>query len=97
MIVIEMREAAYDKAFELLDEIKELGKKKRSIICELEEAMYECYEASKDDDESEESKSDMEFRRRSGMRHYDEDDYMHGYRSSRDMRMRGNRSGRYSY
>lgn len=104
MIVIEMREAAYDKAFELLDEIKDLGKKKKMAICELEDAIWECYEASKDketESDPEEEKTDMEYRmRRRGMRdHMYHDDY-----DDDDMRMRGYRrnrgyyrSGRYSY
>lgn len=110
MVIIEMREAAYDKAFGLLDEIKDLGKKKKMAICELEDAIWECYEASKDketESDSEEDNTDMEYRRRSGMRrrsmreHMYDDDYedddmrMRGYRRSRGMR--GYRSGRYSY
>lgn len=108
MVMIEMREAAYDTAFDLLDELKELGKKKKIALCELEDAIWECYEASKDK-ESEESKdgtTDMEYRRRRGMRrgmrheypsYYDEedDDMRKGYRSHRGMR--GYRSERYSY
>lgn len=123
MIVIEMREAAYEKAFGLLDEIKDLGKKKRMVLCELEDTLYECYDASKDKESDEyeedyetpeigEESSDIDFRRRGGyrsgmrMRHgmrdyeYDaeEDSRMRGYRSGRSgMRMRRNRSGRYSY
>lgn len=79
MVVIEMREAAYDKAFSLLEEIKDLGKKKKMAICELEDAIYECYEASKDKESDEreedpeapewdEESSDIDFRRRSGYR-----------------------------
>ena len=55
MIVIEMREAAYDKLFDLVDEVKELDKQKRMVMCELEEAAYDCYEASKSDDEYEDT------------------------------------------
>lgn len=110
MVIIEMREAAYDKAFGLLEEIKDLGKKKKMAICELEDAIWECYEASKDketESDSEEDNTDMEYRRRGGMRrrsmreHMYDDDYedddmrMRGYRRSRGMR--GYRSGRYSY
>lgn len=54
MIVFEMREAAYNKLFGLVDEVKELDKKRRMIICELEEAVYDCYEASKSEDEYDE-------------------------------------------
>lgn len=100
-----MREAAYDKAFDLLEEIKDLGKKKRMALCELEDAMYECYEASKDKEEDsserEETVSDMDYRKSRRMRYehpeheYDDDTYLHDYRR-RGMRMRS-RQGRYSY
>lgn len=100
MMIIEMREAAYDKAFGLLDEIKDLGKKKRMVLCELEDAIYECYEASKDSKEEyeeytpeseSETASDMDYRRRnayrSAMRHN-----MHEYDDEdEDMQMRGYR------
>ena len=107
MIVIEMREAAYDTAFELLDEIKDLGKKKKMALCELEDALWECYEASKDkeSDDEKDGTTEMEYRRRRGMRHEypsyfdedeDEDDMkMRAYRRRRGMR--NYRSGRYSY
>lgn len=100
MVIIEMREAAYDKAFSLLEEIKDLGKKKKMVLCELEDTLYECYEASKDKETSEydddyegseenEESSDIDFRRRggyrSGMRMHDIED---------GMQMRGYRSGR---
>lgn len=77
MVMIEMREAAYDKAFGLVDEIKDLDKKKRMVLCALEDALYDCYEASKDDESEEEYESEdmtedeMKFRNRgyrSGMR-----------------------------
>lgn len=107
MIVIEMREAAYDKAFELLDEIKDLGKKKKMAICELEDAIWECYEASKDketESDPEEEKTDMEYRMRGGMRRRSMRDHMYHDDYDDDMRMRGYRgnrgyyrSGRYSY
>ena len=100
-MIIEMREAAYDKAFSLLDEIKDLGKKKKMALCELEDAIYECYEASKDkgDDEYEEEtpewedeSSDIDFRGRRGMRR------MRGMRhdemDDESMQMRGYRSSR---
>lgn len=84
-----MREAAYEKAFGLLDEIKDLGKKKKMILCELEDTLYECYEASKDKESGEyeedyespemgEESSDIEFRRRRG--------YRSGMRMRRGMR-----------
>ena len=110
MVVIEMREAAYDKVFELLEEVKDLGKEKKMTICKLEDAIWDCYEASKDkddeydthDSESEKTVSEMDYRRRRGMRHgsyedYEDDDRMYGYRRRGGMRMRGSRYGRYSY
>ena len=103
MVVIEMREAAYDKAFSLLEEIKDLGKKKKMALCELEDAIYECYEASRNkDDEHEEDyessdsdeSSEIDFRRRSGyrsgMRHYRDEEYD----PEDDMRTYGYRSRR---
>lgn len=77
MIVIEMREAAYEKAFGLIDEIKDLSKKKHMILCELEDAIYECYESSKQDDDyeydedeykNEDGESELNLRRSRGMR-----------------------------
>lgn len=73
-MVIEMREAAYNKVFDLLDEVKDLGKKKKLVLCELEDAIYECYESSKeeyesmDDEQYEDDDTDMNFRRYRGMR-----------------------------
>ena len=55
MVVIEMRDAAYDTAFELLEEAKHNAKKTKLTLCELEDAMYDCYEASKDEQEMYES------------------------------------------
>lgn len=77
---IKMREAAYEKAFELLDEAKELNKQKKMVLCELEDAIYDCYEASKDKENEEyedrdgfdipgdDEESEMDFRGRNGSR-----------------------------
>ncbi|WP_173431802.1 hypothetical protein [Sharpea azabuensis] len=54
-----MRDAAYNKLFGLVDEVKELDKKKRIVMCELEEAVYDCYEASKNDEDYEEGDEDL--------------------------------------
>ena len=51
MMVIEMRDNAYDTAFELLDEAKHSAKKTKLTLCELEDAMYDCYEATKEGNE----------------------------------------------
>ena len=75
MMVIELRKAAQDKAFDVLDEIKELGHQKKALLCELEDVLYECFESSEEEYEDPE----MEYRRRrsyrSGMRRGMRDDY----------------------
>ena len=106
MVVIEMRDAAYDTAFDLLEEAKHSAKKTKLTLCELEDAMYDCYETSKEEHEDYESEEpEMEFRGRRGYREYDEDhahedDYMRsGMRRGgrmRSMRMRRNRMGRFA-
>lgn len=109
-MIIEMREAAYEKAFGLLDELKELGKQKKMVMCELEDALYECYESSKQNDEYSGDEYDDEdrdtelnlrssrgMRRNMRMRHDDEHDEemdMRAYRRSSGMRRR-NRMGRF--
>ncbi len=104
MVIIEMKEAAYNKAFDLLDEAGELDKKRKMVLCELEDAIYECYEASKGY-ESPKSEGDdvtgVEYRRRGGMRYRshedDEDMYEPSFYTRRGMRMRRSANGRYSY
>lgn len=110
MMVIEMRDNAYDTAFELLDEAKHSAKKTKLTLCELEDAMYDCYEATKEEREDyDDEYPDMEFRGRSGYRHdehygvreEDDDDrmdmrYKRAYRRGRGgLRMRRNRMGRF--
>ena len=101
MMLIEMREAAYEKAFGLLDEMKELSKQKKMVMCELEDAIYECYESSKQDDEyereedefeSDDQDIEMNLRNNRGMRrnmrmHHNDD-------REDEMNMRGYRSSR---
>ena len=107
MVVIEMRDAAFDTAFELLEEAKHSAKSTKLTLCELEDAMYDCYDASKDEhnDYEHNEDSELEFRGRRNYRDYDED-HMHeddDYRRSgmrrmgrmRSMRMRRNRMGRF--
>ena len=78
MVVIEMRDAAYDNAFELLDEAKHSAKKTKLTLCELEDAMYDCYEASKENKEDDEYEEDAEmglrnvYARRDNYRHDDQ-------------------------
>lgn len=104
-MVIEMREAAQNKAFELLDELHDLGHQKKMVLCELEDTLYDCFEDSKEEEESEEKSDegmDLGFKgynRNYAMRNFqDEDDMRHAMRSSRRraMRMRRNRMGRYA-
>ena len=54
MIIYEFKESAYNKAFDLLDEIKENGKKVKMAVCALEDALYDCYEAEDVDMEEDE-------------------------------------------
>lgn len=53
MMIIEARQAAKDKAFDLIDEIKDLDRKKKIVFCELEETLYDCFESSEDEDDEE--------------------------------------------
>lgn len=104
MIIIETKEAAYDRVFGLMDEIKEMDRKKKMVMCELEDAIYDCYESSKDgDEEYEEDPEEMNYRSgyRSNLRNmyrYRHDDVeddsmeMRSNRGMRNMRMRRNRS-----
>lgn len=108
-MVIEMREAAQDKAFELLDEMKDLGRQKKMVMCELEDTLYDCFDDSKEDKESEEEVgegTDLGFKKSMYNRHYamrnfddDEDEKeamkMRAYRR-RAMRMRRSRASRYA-
>lgn len=48
MMVIELRKATQDKAFDILDEVKELGHQKKALLCELEDVLYECFESSEE-------------------------------------------------
>ena len=102
MVVIEMREAAQEKALDLVDELHELGHQKKMILCELEDTLYDCFETGKDDEEREEGTdegTDLGFKgsRHYGMRNFEDDDEMkhHYRRTSSRMRMRRNRMGRY--
>lgn len=71
MVMIEMRDSLYDTAFDLLDEAKLNAKKTKLTLCELENAMYDCYESIKEEN-SEEDK-DIKFRGVSGYK----EDYRH--------------------
>ena len=104
MMVIEMREAAQDKAFELLDELHDLGHQKKMVLCELEDTLYDCFEDSKEEESEEKSDEGTDLGFKGYNRHYamrnfqDEDDTHHAMRASRRraMRMRRNRMGRFA-
>ena len=102
MVVIEMRDAAYNTAFDLLEEAKHSAKKTKLTLCELEDAMYDCYEASKENEnedyEQGEDDSDMNLRSQYSRRydyrhdkHYgvdeDEDDTMYSNMRRMNRRM----------
>lgn len=72
MVMIEMRDSLYDTAFDLLDEAKLNAKKTKLTLCELENAMYDCYESIKEEENGEDEK-DIKFRGVSGY----EEDYRH--------------------
>lgn len=96
-----MRQSAYEKAFELLEEAKKGNKKTKLALCELYDCLEDCYkteieeegEDEYDGDEESEEDSELGMRRstRRGMRHHDV--YVHGLRRG----MRKHHSSRYSY
>ena len=103
-----MREAAQDKAFDLIDEVHDLDRQKKMVMCELEDTLYDCFEDPKYDDK--ESKEDSDegkdlgfkdrYNRHYAMRNFEDKDepetgMYHQYRR-RAMRMRRNRMGRFA-
>ena len=87
MVVIEMRDSLYDTAFDLLDEAKLNAKKTKLTLCELENAMYDCYESMKEDKDSEDEK-DMKFRGVSGYKEDYRHDEQYGVGDDEDEEMR---------
>lgn len=65
MVMIELKDSLYDTAFDLLDEAKLNAKKTKLTLCELENAMYDCYESMKEEENGEDEK-DIKFRGVSG-------------------------------
>ena len=102
MVMIEMREAAQERAFELIDEANDLRHQQKMVMCELEDALYDCFEDSKETEEPHEETeegTDLGFKkgynRHYAMRNFEDEDMpMHNYR--RRMRMRRNRMGRFA-
>lgn len=99
MMVIEMREDAKERALDLIDESKDLHRQQKMVMCELEDALYDCFEAEeKEDEEGTDEGTDLGFKgkmgRRSNMRNFEDKDYdnmerPYSYRMR--MRMRRNR------
>ena len=87
MVMIEMRDSLYDTAFDLLDEAKLNAKKTKLTLCELENAMYDCYESMKEDKDSEDEK-DMKFRGVSGYKENYRHDEQYGVGDDEDEEMR---------
>lgn len=95
MMVIEMRDDAYNKAFELLDEALHHNKETKMVLCALEDAMYDCYDVERNNEDydgsQEEYNSEAGFRK--GMRsssrrmRYNDGDYKQ-YRNMRSGGMR---------
>ena len=89
MVMIELRDEAYNVAFDLLEEAKHSAKKTKLTLCELEDAMYDCLEAA---DDKEDYEPEMDFRSRRDYRH--EEHYgVHDDEDDMNMRMRS-RMGR---
>ena len=102
--MIEMREAAQERALDLIDESKDLHRQQKLVMCELEDALYDCFESSEEKEEPKDTEegTDLGFKdkynRHYAMRNFDKDydddeDMRHHYR--RAMRMRRNRMGRF--
>ena len=89
-----MREAAREKAFDLIEELHELGHEKKVVLCELEDTLYDCFEKEDEEHEPSEEGTDLGFKskysRRYGMRNFEDDSDDYTFRR-RSMRMRRNR------
>ena len=86
MVMIEMRDSLYDTAFDLLDEAKLNARKTKLTLCELENAMYDCYESIKE--ENSEDDKDMKFRGVSGYKEDYRHDEQYGVGDDEDEEMR---------
>lgn len=84
MVVYEVnfKEDAFCEAFDLVEEAKHNAKKTNMTICKLEDAMYDCYEASKEEHEDYEHEEEFELglRGKKGYRH----DEHYGIRDEED-------------
>ena len=107
MVMIEMREAAKERAFDLVEEGHELGHEMKMVLCELEDTLYDCFEDDEAEDKEREGSdegTDLGFKnkraRNYGMRNFEDGDYdkdmdtRRAYRHAA-MRMRRNRVNKY--
>ena len=86
MVMIEMKDSLYDTAFDLLDEANLNIKKTKLTLCELENAMYDCYESIKE--ENSEDEKDIKFRGVSGYKEDYRHDEQYGVGDDEDEEMR---------
>ena len=92
-MIIQTRQAAYEKALDLIEEMKDLGHKKKMAICELEDTLYECFESSKSEEDEYESSEDYDYPSDGDVYDYDSDINFKGrrsYRMNRRSQMRDN-------
>lgn len=101
MVIMEMLEAAKERALDLVEESHEIGHEMKMVLCELEDALYDCFEESEEkDSEKSEEGTDLGFKtkynRHYAMRNFDDDDEResHQYHRTRAMRMRRGRVNR---
>lgn len=107
MMVIEMREAAQqkamdliDEAYDLYDESKKIEHQKKMVLCELEDTLYDCFENVKDGDEEKDEKSEegtdlgfkSKYNRHYAMRNFDDEDGMSIHEYRRNRAMRMRRN-----
>ena len=98
---MEMREAAKERALDLVEESHEIGHEMKMVLCELEDALYDGFEESEEkDSEKSEEGTDLGFKtkynRHYAMRNFDDDDEResHQYHRTSAMRMRRGRVNR---
>jgi hypothetical protein len=101
MVMIETRDAAREKAYDLVEEGHELGHEMKMVLCELEDTLYDCFEEDKEETEKSSEGTDLGFKskynRHYAMRNFDDgDEDTHQYRRNRAMRMRRNKLGRFA-
>lgn len=110
MILVELKESVYNKAFDLIDEAKHGAKKTKLALCELEDCLENCFEMEDEEYEYSDGNTingdvdvevgEVSYRRgMRNMRNMRHDGYDMEPRMRYGMRrgMRRNRMSRYSY